>query len=110
MISKSKLLDPMDLPSTVGIFCWKSEDSGILFADLVNYNLNADGDIVQPAEDMKFKIRLPKRYKNSKIETISPDKENSATLQIKDNWIVVHLSLLTIQMNFGRIMLCFGHH
>lgn len=94
MISRSEFLDAVELPSTIGIFLWKSEDGKILFADLVNYNFDADRDIIQPAEDLRFRMRLPDIYKNAKIETISPDNENPATLQMKDNWAVVHLDKL----------------
>lgn len=95
MVSKSKLIDAKDLPSTVGVFCWKSKDSKTLFFDLVNYNLDTDRDAVQPAENLRFKMRLSKGYKNAKIDTISPDNGSSATIEIKDNWAIVHLGRLT---------------
>jgi len=94
MVGDSVLLDGKDLPSTVGVFLWQSSDGRTRFADLVNYNLDADADVVRPAENLRFRMRLPDGCGGVQVTTLSPDEAAPATVAVEDGWAVVHLGKL----------------
>ncbi len=94
MVGVSHLLDPGNLPSTVGIFCWQSPVEGALFTDLVNYDVDIKADVVKPVENLTFRIALPKGWRRVKAETLTPDNLPPATIDIKQGWAAVSLPRL----------------
>jgi len=94
MVGRSALLDGHELSSKVGVFAWESEDKPTIFADLVNYDLDAESDAVTPAQDLRFRMRLPKGCDKVEATTLSPDEGTSASATVRDGWAVIHLPRL----------------
>jgi len=94
MIGPSTILDATALPSTVGVFCWQGVNGGALFADLVNYDLDADADSVEPAEGVQFRMRLPEGCGGLEATTLSPDGEAPAAAAVENGWALVELPRL----------------
>jgi hypothetical protein len=93
-VGPSSLVAGEDLLVTVGLSLWKAEDGRALFADLVNYDLDADNDHVRPAEDLHFRVRLPRSWQTAQVQTLSPDAEAPATLTLQAGWAVIRLPRL----------------
>ena len=93
-IGENSLVSAGNLPSTVGLFLWRSADRNELFADLVNYDLDADKDLVKPAVDLSFKLHVPAGWKSVRVETISPDHEAPAAAALDNGWASLRLPSL----------------
>jgi len=94
LIGRSELLDAVSLPTTVGVFTWKSKRDGTLFADLVNYNIDVDSDKLTSAENLEFRIRVPKGTIEVKAATLTPDRISPAEVRLDGGWAVVKLKRL----------------
>jgi len=94
MVGASPLLDGSGLSPRVGVFCWASPDEGARFADLVNYDLDADADRVTPVENLRFKIGVPRGWKDVEVTTLSPNDAAPATATVREGWAVVDLPRL----------------
>jgi len=94
MVGRSALIDGGNLSSTVGIFGWQSDDGKTVFADLVNYDLDAESDRVRPARNLRFRIRLPQGWQRVQAATLSPDDTPPATATTRDGWAVVDVPSL----------------
>jgi len=94
MVGRSALLDAREVSSKVGVFAWQSEDGKTIFADLVNYDLDAESDVVTPAQDLRFRIRLPQGCDEVEVTTLSPDEGTSASVTARDGWAVIQVPKL----------------
>ena len=94
LAGSSDLVDGALLPTTVGLSLWRTTDAKALFADLVNYDLDADADVVRPAEGLSFRLRLPGGWKAATVTTISPDEGATATAEVKAGWATVSVPWL----------------
>jgi hypothetical protein len=93
MVGASALVEAR-LPETVGIFLWRAADGRALFADLVNYDLDADADRVRPAASLTFQVRLPRGWRAVRARTLSPDGEAPAEVVVRGRWARVRLPRL----------------
>ena len=84
-------LDARELPVSVGIFCHRSQDSDVLFADLVNYQLDPVRDALAPQTRLRFRLHLPPGATAAIAETITPDATAPAVLKVEAGWANVDL-------------------
>ena len=91
LVGPSQLLDPGNLPATVGTYLWVSPDGRTLTVDLVNYNLHLDTDQITPAKDLSFRLRVPNSWRSVTVDTITPDKTPPATCKLEDTRITIQL-------------------
>jgi hypothetical protein len=98
MVGGTSVFDGSSLPSTIGSFCWKSNDSSSLFVDLVNYNVDVDKDVVTPEKNLTFKVKLPEGASVSSAKAYSPDLKTPVDVkpEVKDGWATVTLPDLNI--------------
>lgn len=89
-----QVLQAVELPSSVGAFCWESLDGEAVFVDLVNYRLDPATDRITPHENLKFRVRLPADPGPVVSETITPDAVAPATIQVRGDWVEVELKRL----------------
>jgi hypothetical protein len=94
LIGGSRLVDAPQVPSTVGIFLWRTTHGGELFADLVNYDFDADSDHVQEATNIQFKLRLPPDSRLLNTIALSPDQDIKLSCQDQDGWAVISIPRL----------------
>jgi hypothetical protein len=94
LAGSSDLVDAASLPTTVGLSLWRAADGRALFADLVNYDLDADADVVHPAEGLSFRLRLPEGWKAATVTTISPDEGTTASVEVHGSWATVSVPRL----------------
>ena len=94
LLGVNSLVRSGSLPSTVGVFLWRSADRKQIFADLINYDLDADKDQMRPAEDLSFSIRVPANWAAPRAETISPDASAVAMVTWDKGWANVRLPAL----------------
>ncbi|MHB9079469.1 MAG: hypothetical protein ACYC3X_18480 [Pirellulaceae bacterium] len=94
LVGESSILNARQLPTTVGAFCWKSDDDRAVFVDLVNYDWDAAADRVTPVNDLSFSIRCPAGVGEAEVITLSPDSISPATVELKDDWLEVRLPQL----------------
>jgi hypothetical protein len=102
-VGGSTLVKGERLPTTVGLFLWRSLGEDALFCDLVNYNVDADSDRIAPAENLWFQARLPEpkspgRSQGRRViraETLTPDPDATVQLELQERWATVRLSRLT---------------
>ncbi len=69
---RSEIYDGSALNQTVGSFLYRTADSKVIWADIVNYDVS-DDDVVTPAKNISFKIKVPYGRQISKITAISPE-------------------------------------
>jgi len=94
LVGPSELLDPGNLPATVGVYLWQSLDGQALHADLVNYNLDLEADRINRVKDLSFQLRLPDCWKSVDIDTITPDGTAPATCVLKGGWLNIRVNRL----------------
>lgn len=106
LVGESSVIDAEGVPSTTGIFCWKSTKGSAVFADLVNYDLDADADKVTPAKDIRFRMRAPENARSVRAATLTPDNAAPARAVIRNGWACVVLPELvhfaSVKLEFGR--------
>lgn len=93
-IGSSTLMESTGVPSKVGIFLWKSDDEETMFADLVNYDLDARADEVRPTEGVSFQLTLPAGWESVRSETLSPDGTPNAVSSVGDGAVRIVLPRL----------------
>ncbi len=84
-------LDARDLPVSVGIFCHRSQDNDVFFADMVNYQLDLARDALALQTHLRFRLHLPAGTTAATVETITPDATEPAVLKVEDGWAKVEL-------------------
>ena len=94
LVVASDLLDPGNLPATVGAYLWQSQDGTSLHVDLVNYDLDLQDDRITAAKDLAFRLRLPEGWKDVTLDTITPDGTEPATWELADGWVKIRLGSL----------------
>ena len=86
------LVSGTNLPSTVSVSVWRSADQKRLFVDLVNYNIDPDQDIVTPASDLEFKLKLPANWNlQGSTAVISPDPDTHGTGVMDHETATIHV-------------------
>ncbi len=95
VIGASGIIDGATLPATVSVSPWRSGDGKAIFADLVNYNIDLDADKMTPAENLTFRVHLPRGWKSAKAITLSPDEEGSAQISVSRGWATIKVAKLT---------------
>lgn len=94
LVGPSELLDASGLPTTVGAYLWQSRNGQSVHVDLVNYNLDLENDIINPASGLSFRLRVPNNWKGLDIDTITPDGTAPATGVLEDGWVKIKLNRL----------------
>jgi len=89
----SPMIDPLDLPATVGIAAWRSRAADALYVDMVNYDLDPDTDQIHPAQNAMLRIHTG--WAGVHAETAAPDAGPAATCELKSGWAVIDLPTLT---------------
>jgi hypothetical protein len=88
-LGKSAMVEPVHLPTTAGISQWRALESGSLFADFVNYDLDADRDVVKLAANLVFRMSVPALWKSVHVETISADSGPPAHVRRHGEWVTI---------------------
>jgi hypothetical protein len=101
LCGKSGLFDLESLPGTVGAFPWISTDGRRIYIDLVNYDIDSDGEAVTPARHLVRRVRIagldePKDGKVRKAMALSPDGNQDLPVTVRDGWATVILPVLTV--------------
>ncbi len=92
--SSPQLLDPGNLPGTVGTYLWQALDASSRHIDLVNYAIDLETDRIEAGEDLAFRLRLPDGWKDVTIETIAPDETAKTEYKLRGNWVAIRLNHL----------------
>jgi hypothetical protein len=94
LVGPSQLLDASALPATVGAYLWQSPEGQSLHIDLVNYDLDLENDVINPATDLSFRLRLPNDWEVVDIDTITPDETAPATSELENGCVKIQLNHL----------------
>ena len=98
----SALIKAADLPSSIGVFLWRSKDSNSIFVDIVNYDINLESDQIRPVEDIVFQVPLPKSWESAEVMAISPEEGLLASANVNRGRPEVHIHRLT---NYASVKL-----
>ena len=70
-----------DMPYTVSLNTFISEDGKSMYADLVNYNINIETDVVTPEKELKFTININKASADVQLKLLTPDVNCTAVIE-----------------------------